>query len=80
MDTLRCIEIINKWFNLSGCIDANSKFAGRFENRDSLLYVEHIIPKKFLFIKWGIKERRQEIVFQNPHTKIMGLEYITVRK
>ena len=79
VDTLRCITIRDKWFDLAGCIDANSKFAGRFENRDSLLYVEHIIPKKFWFIKWGCKERRQEIVSRNPHTLITGAEYITVR-
>jgi len=79
IDTLRCITIKDKWFDMNGCIDANSKFAGRFENRDSLLYVEHIIPKRFWFIKWGCKERRQEIVSRNPHTVITGAEYITIR-
>jgi hypothetical protein len=79
-DTLYCININEKWFDLTGCIDANSKFAGRFENRDSLLYVEHIVPKRFWFIKWGIKERRQEIVSRNPHTKIIGAEFITIKK
>ena len=79
-DTLRCLNINDKWFDLNGCIDADSKFAGRFENRDSLLYVEHIIPKRFLFIKWGCRERRQEIVSRNPHTVIVGAEYITIRK
>jgi hypothetical protein len=80
MDTLKCIAIKEKWFDLSGCIDANDKFTGRFENRDSLLYVEHIIPKRFWFIKWGVKERRQEIVSKNPHTRIIGAEFVTVRK
>jgi len=79
IDTLHCITIADKWFDMSGCIDANSKFAGRFENRDSLLYVEHIIPKRFWFIKWGVKERRQEIVSRNPHTVITGAEYITIK-
>ena len=79
-DTLRCINIADPWFNLNGCIDANSKFAGRFENRDSLLYVEHIIPKQFWFIKWGVKERRQDIVSRNPHTTVVSAEYITIRK
>ena len=79
-DTLRCIDITDKWFDMNGCIDADSKFAGRFENRDSLLYAEHIIPKRFLFIKWGCKERRQEIVSRNPHTVIVGAEYITIRQ
>jgi len=79
IDTLHCITISDKWFDMSGCIDANSKFVGRFENRDSLLYVEHIIPKKFWFIKWGVKERRQEIVSRNPNTKITGAEFVTIK-
>ena len=79
-DTLRCINIAEKWFDLNGCIDANLKFAGRFENRDSLVYVEHIIPKRFWFIRWGVKERRQEIVSRNPHTVITGAEYVSIRK
>ena len=78
-ETLHCIDIQEKWFDLHGCIDANSKFAGRFENRDSLLYVEHIIPKRFLFIKWGCRERRQEIVSRNPHTTVVNAEFITIR-
>jgi len=80
IDTLRCINIADHWFDLNGCIDSNSKFDGRFENRDSLLYVEHIIPKRFLFIKWGCKERRQEIVSRNPHTTITNAEFIRIRK
>jgi len=79
-DTLRCIIINDKWFNLNGCTDANSKFTGTLINRDSLLYVEHIIPKRFLFIKWGVKERKQDIVSRNPHTKIMEAEFVTIRK
>jgi len=80
LDTLKCLNIFDKWFELHGCIDSTSKFEGRFVNRDSLLYVEHIIPKRFLFIKWGCKERRQEIVSRNPHTIITGAEFIRIRK
>ena len=79
-DTLKCIKIHDEWFDLSGCIESNFQFTGIFENRDSLLYVEHIIPKRFWFIKWGVKERRQDIVSRNPHTKIVGAEFITIRK
>ena len=79
-DTLQCIDINEKWFDMHGCIDKNSKFTGKFESRDSLLYVEHVVPKRFLFIKWGVKERRQEIVSRNPHTRIAGAEFVTLRK
>jgi len=80
VDTLRCLDIANKWFDLHGCINKKNEFSGTFENRDSLVYVEHIVPKKFLFIKWGVKERKQEILSKNPNTKIVNAEYISIRK
>jgi hypothetical protein len=55
-------------------------WTGRFESRDSLLYVEHVVPKRFWFIRWGVKERRQEIVSRNPHVRIVGAEFVTVRR
>lgn len=80
VDTLRCLDIANKWFDLHGCINNKNAFSGTFENRDSLIYVEHIVPKKFLFIKWGVKERKQEILSKNPNTRIVNAEYISIRK
>lgn len=79
-DTLRCLSIENKWFNLSGCIDPENEFSGTFVSRDSLLYVEYIVPKRFLFFRWGVKERRQEILSKNPHTKILNAEFISIRR
>jgi hypothetical protein len=79
-DTLRCLNIADKWFELHGCMNAKGEFAGSFESRDSLVYVEHIVPKRFLFIRWGVKERRQEIVSKNPHTRIVGAEFVRIRR
>nr|DAM03174.1 MAG TPA: hypothetical protein [Caudoviricetes sp.] len=79
VDTLKCIVIHNKWFDLTGCSNRNNDFSGTFENRDSLLYIEHIVPKRFLFFKWGVKERKQEILSKNPNTKIINAEYISIR-
>lgn len=80
IDTLRCITIVEKWFSLDGCIDKNKEFTGEAINRESLLYTEHITPKRFLFFKWGIKDRKQEIVSRNPGTDIIKAEFITIRK
>jgi hypothetical protein len=79
-DTVSCISINDYWFDLEGCIDNSSKFAGTLVSRDSILCVEHVVPKQFWFIRWGVKERRLEIVSANPYTKIVGAEFITVRK
>lgn len=80
VDTFKCITIHNTWFDLKGCSNNNNDFSGTFENRDSLIYIEHIVPKKFLFFKWGIKERKQEILSKNPNTHIVNAEYISIRK
>lgn len=80
IDTLKCLEIRNYWFDLTGCIVGKNDFEGKFESREQLKYVEHIIPKKFLFIKWGQKERKQDIVSMNPYSRIIDAEFITIRK
>ena len=78
-DTLRCVEIVDTWFSLTGCTNRDKEFSGQFISRDSLLYVEHIVPKRFLFFKWGVKQRKQEIVSRNPYTVIESAEFITIR-
>lgn len=80
-DTLRCIAIRNKWFDMNGCIDRLNEFKGRFENKDSLAIVNHVKQKRFLGFLWycGKKEYRVDIVSKNPNTKITGVEYIELR-
>lgn len=82
-DTLRCLDIADKWFDLHGCTDRSGAFFGTFVNRDSLLYVEYVIPKRFLGFLWKtkrIKERRQEVVSRNPHTEVVSAEFVTIRQ
>ena len=80
-DTLRCLDVIDPWFELHGCIDGEDNFSGTALHRDSLLYVEHIVPKRFLGFLWkyGVRERRQEIVSRNPNTEILYAEFVTIR-
>lgn len=82
-DTLRCVDIIDKWFELHGCADAAGRFSGTFESRDSLLYVETVRYRRFLGFLWKtsrIRDRQQDIVSRNPHTTILDAEFITIRK
>lgn len=81
-DTLKCLTIKDKWFDLNGCIDKQNAFNGNFESRDTLIYVETVKYKRFLGFLWKtgkIKDRKQDIVSKNPHTKIVGAEFITIR-
>lgn len=81
VDTLRCITIFDKWFDMNGCINRQNEFSGRFENRDSLAIINHVKQKRFLGFLWyyGKKESRVDVVSRNPNTKIQGVEYIEIR-
>ena len=37
-------------------------------------------PRRFLFIRWGTKALRQEIISSNPHTRIVYSEYIRIER
>ena len=80
---LKCVEYRSAWLDFEGCIDAENRFTGRIESRDSLMYVEHVERARFLGFLWRtrrVKSRRQEIVSRNPHTTIESAEFITIRR
>ena len=47
---------------------------------DTLRQIVHRVPRRFLFIRWGTKAIRQEVVSSNPHTQIVYTEYIQFSK
>lgn len=47
---------------------------------DTLRQVVHRVPRRFLFIKYGTKAIRQEIISSNPHTRVVYSEYIELKK
>jgi hypothetical protein len=80
-DTLKCYAYGDAWLSFDGCV-SGGVFTGEVRSRDSLLYVEHIVPKRFLGFLWkyGVRERRQEIISKNPHTEVVGAEFVRVRE
>lgn len=47
---------------------------------DTLRQIVHRVPRRFLFIRWGTKAIRQEVVSSNPHTRITYTEYIEFKR
>lgn len=47
---------------------------------DTLQQIVHRVPRRFLFIRWGTKAIRQEVVSSNPHTNIIYTEYIEFKR
>ena len=80
---LKCIDISDLWFSLNGCTAPDGTFSGTFVNRDSILIVATVQYKRFLNFLWKtnkVKNREIDIISKNPHTKIIGVEYIEIEK
>lgn len=60
-DTLRLFRWRDAWVRVEGAVTADSVLC-RVESTDTLRQVVHRIPRRFLFIRWGTKALRQEIV------------------
>lgn len=80
---LRCVDISDPWFSLKGCTTPDGGFTGTFINRDSIVIAETVQYRRFLGFLWKtkkIKSREIDIISRNPHTKIIGVEYIEIEK
>lgn len=83
VDTLKCINIHDEWFDLRGCTNKKDDFFGTFENRESLLIAETVKYKRFWGFLWEtdkIGNRKFDIISRNPNTRILGFEVITTRE
>ena len=70
------------WFDFDGILTAD-QFTGTLSNRDSLLLAETVKYKRFLGFLWKthkVKDRQIDCVSKNPHTEILGLEYVVIDK
>ena len=70
------------WYDFDGLL-TKEKFTGTLRNRDSLMVAETVKYKRFLGFLWKtkqVKDRQVDVVSKNPHTEILGVEYITISK
>lgn len=65
--------------SIDGVIRADS-VSCHVSSIDTLQQVVHRVPRRFLFIRWGTKAVRQEVVSSNPHTQIVYTEYIELNR
>ncbi|WAX05427.1 hypothetical protein AS73P1_00007 [Alistipes phage AS73P1] len=80
---LRCVDIVEPWFELHGCAHPDNTFTGTHINRDSLLIAETVKYKRFLGFLWKtkkVKNREIDVVSKNPATHILGVEFVTIEK
>lgn len=68
------------WYNFDGLL-TKDEFTGKMEHRDSLLLVESVHYKRFLWWKTKrVKDRQLDCVSKSPHNSIKGLEYVVIEK
>lgn len=80
---LRCVDIVESWFELHGCAHPDNTFTGTHINRDSLLIAETVQYKRFWGFLWKtnkVKNREIDVVSKNPATEILGVEFVTIEK
>lgn len=68
--TAQVISYRDAYIDLNGVM-VDSVFRGTVVTYDTLTQVVHRMPRRFLFVRWGTRELRQEIVSSNPHTRII---------
>lgn len=78
-EQMRAFNWADAWASVKGVI-YNDSVSCELHSADTLIQVVHRVPRRFLFIKWGTKELRQEIVSSNPHTTITYTEFIKLSK
>lgn len=79
---VKCIEYRDRYLDVVGCI-IDSVFSGEVVSRDSLTIVNTVQYKRFWGFLWKtkkVKNRQIDVVSKNPHTQIMGVEYIEIEK
>ena len=78
-DTVRLFRWDDGWCRVEGVLLPDSVIC-RVTSVDTLRQIVHRVPRKFLFIRWGTKAIRQEIVASNPHTQIVYAEYVQLAR
>lgn len=70
------------WYDFDGLL-TKEMFTGTLQSRDSLIVAETVKYKRFLGFLWKtkeVKDRQVDVVSKNPHTEILGVEYVTISK
>ena len=78
LDTMKCLQYISPYLEIDACV-YKGEFMGLVVSKDTLDQFVHIVPKQFLFIKYGAKGIRQEIYPRNPHSEIHYAKYIEIK-
>lgn len=77
IEKVKTASFSDDWHSIDFIINKDSvKYD--LKTKESIIIVNHIIPKRFLFFKFGCKEVRNEVVSKNPYTISVNIESVTI--
>ena len=75
---IKTAQFADQWHSLNVTIQGDS-LNYLLRTKESLLITNHVVPKRFLFFKFGCREVRTEVVSKNPYVGDIQVESITIR-
>ena len=75
---IKTARFADQWHSLNVTIQGDS-LNYKLRTKESLLITNHVVPKRFLFFKFGCREVRTEVVSKNPYVWDIQVESITIR-
>lgn len=75
---IKTAQFTDQWHSLNVTIQGDS-LNYKLRTKESLLITNHVVPKRFLFFKFGCREVRTEVVSKNPYVGDIQVESITIR-
>lgn len=75
---MKVASFSDTWHSLNINIQGDS-LNYKLKTKESLLITNHVVPKRFLFFKFGCREVRTEVVSKNPYVGDIQVESITIR-
>ena len=75
---IKTARFADQWHSLNVTIQGDS-LNYKLRTKESLLITNHVVPKRFLFFKYGCREVRTEVVSKNPYVGDIQVESITIR-
>ena len=75
---VKTANFADAWHSLNIVIDGDS-LNYRLRTKESLIVTNHVVPKRFLWFKFGCKEVRTDVVSKNPYVESINIESITIK-
>lgn len=75
---MKVASFSDTWHSLNIKIQGDS-LNYKLKTKESLLITNHIVPRRFLFFKFGCREVRTEVVSKNPYVEDIQVESITIK-